>query len=768
MILREGLSGRGKRPSIQVVVFDAETGRGVVAKESIPKRSYVCEYKTSAVYPVKDKADRNDSGSYTVETYYAVPNVGRLCFDATERYHHPGRYINHVSRGGNLRLSRPFFIRGKWRIGFLAIRDISVGDELCYDYLDRDREQRWLQEGRLVDGRVVAGRERGQGTLVTLNPPDNMMLTADQSHMASASAVSDEHSSKSLIAPMALTDRKRDADIDEKHEEVQEYGKDNVDEYEEDLEYVEDDEEDQDYVEEKEEDLDYVEENEEDVEYVEESDEGLEYVEENDEGLEYVEENEEYVEDDMEYVEEFSGSVVTPMAMTRKETRIVEEYDEDKEGFANSPMSGGMMENDSDLVEVMYEDTTAQPGIETHTEELVWVENEEEGKSESIPIAVKANFIDLEKKNEERKHGLGQGMPSTSQLSTVARESDSEKEDEGSVESPITVKEGVSFTNTKQRKRKRRYVWCPIEGCMSGPVQKITQHLSRVHKLPPNKIARINTPDNRRYATQDAILNKTPCPSRQQRTLESLLQRHPQPSTRRSPQLQTKMPPPEKGRKGIVVKGKGKQPVSPPESSGIPSTRRMGYHDTSPFLEEFNEFLLSRAGGKRSCDAAAQLRKNVSKYLFFLDNQKVRPELLLKKKPLVKYLKVVGEGFEVGSSGLLQKLDGLAAALRFMRFSLSDEDDEQKREGKVESMMQFIKEQRKAFKADKTRLERTRLEDIAADPPDLNDTGRFLTCPKLTQAFLTTVDRILKSPSLTTRKQYRECLAVIAGRILYR
>ena len=262
--------------------------------------------------------------------------------------------LYHVSRGGNLRLSRPFFIRGKWRIGFLAIRDISVGDELCYDYLDRDRNS----GGWLVDGRVVAGRERGQGTLVTLNPPDNMMLTADQSHMASASAVSDEHSSKSLIAPMALTDRKRDADIDEKHEEVQEYGKDNVNEYEEDLEYVEDDKEDQDYVEEKEEDLDYVEGNEEDVEYVEESDEGLEYVEEsdegleyveeNDEGLEYVEENEEYVEEDIEYVEEFAGSVVTPMAMTRKETRketrIVEEYDEDKEGFANSPMSGGMME----------------------------------------------------------------------------------------------------------------------------------------------------------------------------------------------------------------------------------------------------------------------------------------------------------------------------------------------------------------------------------------------------------------------------------------
>ena len=132
---------------------------------SIKYHSYICEYKTRAVYSVKEKAtyerlhELNTAGSYVIETYYSVPKVGRLCFDATERFHHPGRYINHVARGGNVRLSCPFFIRGKWRIGFLALRNISAGEELAYDYLDRDREQQWLQEGRLVDGRVVASGE---------------------------------------------------------------------------------------------------------------------------------------------------------------------------------------------------------------------------------------------------------------------------------------------------------------------------------------------------------------------------------------------------------------------------------------------------------------------------------------------------------------------------------------------------------------------------------------------------------------------------------
>ena len=139
---------------MQVVSTGGSTGRGVVAREAIAKSSYVCEYKTSAVYSAKDKSEyenvheMNSAGSHVLEP---VPKVGRLCFDATERFHHPGWYINHIARGGNVRLNRPFFIRGKWHIGFLAIRHINVGEELAYDYLDRDKEQQWLQEGRLVD-----------------------------------------------------------------------------------------------------------------------------------------------------------------------------------------------------------------------------------------------------------------------------------------------------------------------------------------------------------------------------------------------------------------------------------------------------------------------------------------------------------------------------------------------------------------------------------------------------------------------------------------
>ena len=137
-------------------------GRGVVAGESILKGEFVCEYKTSEVFDAKRRAEvearheRNSLGSYIVETKHAVSGFGHLCFDATERFHHPGRYINHVAKGPNVRLTRPFEQRGKVRIGFLALRDIPEGEELCYDYGDRSGGD-WMRQGRLVDGMVVAG-----------------------------------------------------------------------------------------------------------------------------------------------------------------------------------------------------------------------------------------------------------------------------------------------------------------------------------------------------------------------------------------------------------------------------------------------------------------------------------------------------------------------------------------------------------------------------------------------------------------------------------
>ena len=144
-------------------------GRGVFATGSVAKGSWLCEYKAGLVYPASERKkyeeiyDLNGEGSYIVESSYAVPKQGRMCWDATRRYNQIGRYLNHAQKP-NAKLTQPYNVRGKWRIGFVAVRDIRAGDEVVWDYGVRGE----LWSGfRLVKGvvRRTSAAEPGPSTL---------------------------------------------------------------------------------------------------------------------------------------------------------------------------------------------------------------------------------------------------------------------------------------------------------------------------------------------------------------------------------------------------------------------------------------------------------------------------------------------------------------------------------------------------------------------------------------------------------------------------
>ena len=151
----DGLQKRLEAP-LDIQDTGEEKGRGVFSKEKIGKGEYLCEYRTYQVYPIKEKPhydaiyDRNDEGSFTIE----APIKGRkFCFDATRKFHQIGRYLNH-SRAPNVRPHRPVWVRGKWRIGMVSLREIDAGEELTWDYGDRSSSFEWLK-GK--------GRKRGSG-----------------------------------------------------------------------------------------------------------------------------------------------------------------------------------------------------------------------------------------------------------------------------------------------------------------------------------------------------------------------------------------------------------------------------------------------------------------------------------------------------------------------------------------------------------------------------------------------------------------------------
>ena len=145
-----GLTGKARAPHLLSKHLGPPKGRGVVTCEPIEKGQYVCKYCTHAVYPVgselhkelQEEYRRNGEGSFVVETAYSVQDIGRLCFDATRRYRDVGRLINNDPNTYNLRLSTPQFLRGKWRLALVAVRDIKVGQEFTFDY--GTREAPWM------------------------------------------------------------------------------------------------------------------------------------------------------------------------------------------------------------------------------------------------------------------------------------------------------------------------------------------------------------------------------------------------------------------------------------------------------------------------------------------------------------------------------------------------------------------------------------------------------------------------------------------------
>ena len=118
-------------------------GRVFFSTAAIEKGAWLCKYKAAALYsPLlrrqhEEEYDLNGEGSYIVETTYPIQGVGKLCWDATRRYHQIGRYLNHAQHP-NAELTALVYATGKWRIGFTVVRDISVGDEVVWDYQVRE------------------------------------------------------------------------------------------------------------------------------------------------------------------------------------------------------------------------------------------------------------------------------------------------------------------------------------------------------------------------------------------------------------------------------------------------------------------------------------------------------------------------------------------------------------------------------------------------------------------------------------------------------
>ncbi|XP_053378691.1 N-lysine methyltransferase KMT5A-like [Mercenaria mercenaria] len=124
------------------VVHMGEKGRGVMAVKEFKKGDFIVEYAGELINISEAKqreekyANDQDKGCYM---YYFNCNNRKYCIDATDESGRLGRLVNHSKTKCNSR-TRLIVHNDFMYLILVASRDISIGEELLYDYGDRNQE----------------------------------------------------------------------------------------------------------------------------------------------------------------------------------------------------------------------------------------------------------------------------------------------------------------------------------------------------------------------------------------------------------------------------------------------------------------------------------------------------------------------------------------------------------------------------------------------------------------------------------------------------
>ena len=178
-------------------------------------------------------------------------------------------------------------------------------------------------------------------------------------------------------------------------------------------------------------------------------------------------------------------------------------------------------------------------------------DEEEEVEEEEEKEEVEEKEVEEEEQQEEEKKGEQWPHPDT--MDDDPRVS----EGEGGGRHVLAVATPKVTPTTP----KRNYYWCPVQNCGSGPVQKVGQHLSKVHRVSKTAVAHLLTKKVR--APTWAVKERMPNPSH--RNPNGALWKHSHPKLQKAPLLQP--PPPNRHQPAAAPTPSTTRPITRMESS---------------------------------------------------------------------------------------------------------------------------------------------------------------------------------------------------------
>ncbi|XP_069134860.1 LOW QUALITY PROTEIN: N-lysine methyltransferase KMT5A-like [Argopecten irradians] len=140
-----------KEEGLKIVEMENK-GRGIVSTKAFKRGDFVVEYAGDLI-ALSDAKEKERMYSEDPETgcymYYFRHKNNSYCIDATAESGRLGRLINHSKTAANCR-TKLVEVNNKPYLTLVAARDISLGEELLYDYGDRSKtsleSHPWLKQ----------------------------------------------------------------------------------------------------------------------------------------------------------------------------------------------------------------------------------------------------------------------------------------------------------------------------------------------------------------------------------------------------------------------------------------------------------------------------------------------------------------------------------------------------------------------------------------------------------------------------------------------
>ncbi len=260
------------------------------------------------------------------------------------------------------------------------------------------------------------------------------------------------------------------------------------------------------------------------------------------------------------------------------------------------------------------------------------------------------------------------------------------------------------FRNNTERYRKYRE--CPIPGCKARPQKKLSNHLTKFHSELTGK-------ERKRLLRRARIVIKT--------NLKA-----------------------QPGQSKLCFKGgiltKTKRP-----SKGKAVTKHLGHFPSShPKLADFKEHLMGIAGKRRSESVAETIVRDVSKILYFYDNESLKWEGITNCNNLQKYINHL-DSLKMGPEGQLTKLERVCDLLWYLK---KHDKDNINMKNEIVDTESEIKLWKRTLREKKKALQVRRLEEISEQDLTLDDITAVVDNDRMWLKFSEIVDKAKKGSDI--------------------